>query len=67
MAPNNKRMSAREQQFIRFIDTVRETGNEPAMDDLDETISKLVPPVRAGISDTGYEPSNERHDPLSLD
>lgn len=67
MAPNNKRISAREQQFIRFIDTVRETGNEPAMDELDETICKLVPPVRAGISDTAYDPSSERLDPFSLD
>lgn len=52
MAPKNKRISPREEQFIRFLDTVRKTGNEPAIHELDETLNKLVPPVRANSTES---------------
>ena len=46
MLSQNKRITPREEQFIRFLDTVRMTGNEPAVEVLDETLSRLVPPIR---------------------
>lgn len=61
MTSETKRVSAREEQFIRFIDTVKKTGKEPAIDQLDETLCKLVPPVRAGIAGPKYDPD---HGPL---
>ena len=55
MVSNSKRTSPREKQFIRFLDTVRKIGNEPAIDELDDTLSELVPPVRAGSAESDYD------------
>lgn len=60
MVSNNKRTSPREKQLIRFLDTVRKIGNEPAIDELDNTLSELVPPVRAGAA----EPRHDKADNL---
>ena len=38
----------KQEQFIRFIDTVKKAGQDPAFDELGEALNKLVPPVRAG-------------------
>jgi len=63
MVSNNKRISPREKQFIRFLDTVREVGNEPAIDELDDMLSELVPPVRADAVEPGHDEANELHEP----
>ena len=67
MVSKNKRISPREEQFIRFLDTVRKTGNEPAIDELDETLSRLVPPVRAGNAKSGNDEADELHKTTSLE
>ncbi len=46
MLSQNRRITPREEQFIRFLDTVRQSGSEPAIEALDETLSQLVPPRR---------------------
>ena len=63
MVSNNKRISPREKQFIRFLDTVRKIGNEPAIDELDDMLSELVPPVRADAVEPGHDEANELHEP----
>ncbi len=63
MVSNNKRISPREKQFIRFLDTVREVGNEPAIDELDDMLSELVPPVRADAVEPEHDEANEFHEP----
>lgn len=60
MVSNKRRITPREEQLIRFLDAVRETGNEPAIDELGETLGKLVPPVRAeGVKD-GHDEVDDR-------
>lgn len=63
MVSDNKQTSPREKQFIRFLDTVRKIGNEPAIDKLDHTLSELVPPVRADAAEPGHDEATELHEP----
>jgi hypothetical protein len=63
MVSNNKQTSPREKQFIRFLNTVRKIGNEPAIDELDDMLSELVPPVRADAVEPGHDEANEFHEP----
>ena len=63
MVSNNKRTSPREKQFIRFLDTVRKIGNEPAIDELDDMLTELVPPIRADTAEPGHAEANELHEP----
>lgn len=63
MVSNNKRTSPREKQFIRFLDTVRKIGNEPAIDELDDMLTELVPPVRADAAEPGCDEANELNEP----
>ena len=55
MVSKKRRITPREEQLIRFLDAVRENGNEPAIDELGETLGRLVPPVRAA----GVKPARE--------
>ncbi len=55
MVSDNKRVNPREIQFIRFFNTIHKLGNEPAIDELDETLSELVPPVRARAAESDYD------------
>lgn len=61
MVDSNKKTNPREQQFIRFLDTVRKTGSEPAINELDDTLSKLVPPVRAATAEPGLDEVEKLH------
>jgi len=63
MSSNSKRTSPRERQFIRFLDTVQKMGNEPAIDELDDMLNKLVSPVRAGIAKPERDEVDEFHKP----
>ena len=60
MLSQNRRITPREEQFIRFLDTVRKTGNEPAIEALDETLSQLVPPKRQSAVKMRHEETNSR-------
>ena len=48
MSSEKQRIPPREEQYIRFVDTVREIGNETAIGELDEMLIRMVPPTRAG-------------------
>ena len=60
MVSTKRRITPREEQLIRFLDAVRETGNEPAIDELGETLGKLVPPVRAASARGSPDEADER-------
>lgn len=60
MLSQNKRITPREEQFIRFLDTVRMIGSEPAIEALDETLSRLVPPIRPSTARMQHEEAEGR-------
>lgn len=60
MLSQNQRMTPREEQFIRFLDTIRQTGKEPMIEVLDETLGRLVPPVRRPRASLQRNEADER-------
>lgn len=60
MLSQNKRRTPREEQFIRFLDTVRKTGDEPVVDVLDDTLGRLVPPIRPDAGNLQHEEADGR-------
>ena len=63
MTSEPKRVPPRQQQFIRFIDTVKKAGNEPALDELDQTLNKLVPPIRSQMTAARKEEQEQLSEP----